>query len=68
MPRRNFVVPPELVGNVLARLLRVAVDDAAFALESRLDEGGDLGEEVLALRPDLVLEVLTIEGSGEDDG
>lgn len=68
MPRSNLVVSPELVGDVLACLLRVAVDDAAFASESHLDESGDLDEEVLAFGPDLVLEVFTIEGSGEDDG
>jgi hypothetical protein len=68
MPGRDLVVPPQLISNVLARLLRVAVDDATFALEARFDEGGDLGEEVLALRSDLVLEVLAIEGGGEDDG
>lgn len=68
MPRRDLVVPPQLVSDILARLLRIAVDDAAFAHESRLDEGGNLGEEVLAFGPDLVLEVLAIEGSGEDDG
>ena len=67
MPRWNLVVLAQLIGDIFTRLLRVAVDDASLAPEPGLDEIGDLAEEVLALGPDFVLEVLAIERGGEND-